>query len=432
MSRETIASIVTPIGEGGIGVVQVSGPRSREIVNSVFRGKRSVDLVTAQSKSLHYGKIYLNERLVDEVIVHILWEEDSYTGEDLVEVNCHGGIQAVKKTLECILFSGAKEVHWDEFTERSYLNGKIDLIQREAYREIPQAKTKLSAKILIDQYNGALSSFIQDLIMKTESKKIKQRLPHIHKGLSEILETATFGCAITSPGRLVITGRPNVGKSTLINALLREERSLVHGEPGTTRDAVDVQISVFGIPFTIVDTAGVRETTDTIEKLGVSVTKSQLRKADMILYVLDNSTSLVDEDRELFEFIVKKSNDGQTQVNSRRNHIIIVVNKSDLSQKLDISALGREHQFPICRISALQSQGLSGLEEALTEEFSAFIDYTPKRAIIFTGRQQKHISKALEIVVKCMCCIREGKSFSNVSNYVSEMREELQRCIKHV
>lgn len=429
IDKKTIASIVTPIGEGGIGVVQVSGPRSREIVNTVYRGKRDGDLRTAQSKSLHYGKIYLNGRPVDEVIVHILRKEDSYTGEELVEVNCHGGIQAVKKTLECILFAGAQEAHWEELTERSYMNGKIDLIQQEAYREIPQAKTKLSAKVLIDQYNGALSSFIKDIIKKTEYENIKQQLPLIQRKLSDILETVPFGCAITSPRRLVIAGRPNVGKSTLINALLKEERSIVHEEPGTTRDAIDVLVSVYGIPFTIVDTAGMRETRDTVEKLGVLITKDQLNKADTIVYVLDNSTPVVDEDRELFEYIMKISNDCQKRRDSRRNRIIIVVNKTDLSQKLDTSVLMAGYSFPICRISALESRGFSSLEETLTAEFSEFIRYTPKRAIIFTGRQEKNLSRVLEISERCICLMREGK---DVSPYVGEIKEELQGCIKNL
>jgi tRNA modification GTPase len=221
-----------------------------------------------------------------------------------------------------------------------------------------------------------------------------------------------------------------VGKSTIINALLREERSIVHEEPGTTRDAVDVLISVYGIPFTIVDTAGMRDTMDKVEKLGVSETKNQLRKADKIVYVLDNSTPLVNEDRELFEFIRDLSTDCQKQRDSRRIPVIIVVNKTDLSQKLDMSVFGTEHSFPICRISALESEGFSRLEEALTAEFSEFIQYTPKRAIIFTDRQQEHISRALDISEECICYMRECKGFKNVSNFVSEIEQELQRCIK--
>ena len=268
----------------------MSGPRSLEIVNSVFRRKKNKDLRNAESKRLYYGEIHLNGTAVDEVIVNVLRKEDSFTGEDLVEVNCHGGIQAVKKTLECIVSAGAKETHWKELANRSFTNDKIDLIQKEALLEIPQAKTKLGVKVLLDQYNGALSSFINNLIKEIEhGNNINQNLSYIHDKLREILETAVFGCAITSPQKLIITGKPNVGKSTLINALLREDRSIVHSEPGTTRDAVDSMFSIDGIPLTIVDTAGIRETNHKVEKLGVSESKRQLKQADKIILMLDNS-----------------------------------------------------------------------------------------------------------------------------------------------
>ena len=431
MSRETIASIVTPLGEGGIGVIEVSGPRSLEIVNAVYRGKNKRDLRTAESKSLHYGKIYLNERIVDEVIIHILRKKDSFTGEDLVEVNCHGGIQAVKKSLECIVFAGAKEAHWQELADRSYLNDRIDLIQKEAYREIPQAKTRLSAKVLLDQYNGSLSFCLEKLVKRLEyENNINRQIMYIHDRLKEIGETAAFGCALTSPQRVIIAGRPNVGKSTLINSLLRVERTIVHEEPGTTRDAVDILVSICGIPFTIVDTAGIRETEDTVEKLGVAVARNQLRKADKIVYILDNSNPIENEDRELVESVMGISKDYPTHNDSHKNHLIFVINKIDLPQKLDMSLLGIEHSFPLCRISALESKGLSDVEETLTAEFSDYIQYIPERAIIFTDRQQKHLSKAFEISEECIRFIQEGKDMKDFSNHVSEIKQELLRCME--
>ncbi|MDR4497536.1 MAG: GTP-binding protein [Candidatus Scalindua sp.] len=429
MSRETIASIVTPLGEGGIGVIEVSGPRSLEIVNAVFRGKNKRDLRTAESKSLHYGKIYLNERIVDEVIIHILRKKDSFTGEDLVEVNCHGGIQAVKKTLECIVFAGAKKVNWQELADRSYLNDKIDLIQKEAYREIPQAKTRLSAKVLLDQYNGSLSSCLEKLVKRLECENNINRhmIMYIHDRLKEIGKTAAFGCALTSPKRVIIAGRPNVGKSTLINSLLRVERTIVHEEPGTTRDAVDILVSIRGIPFTIVDTAGIRETEDTVEKLGVAEARNQLRKADKIVYILDNSNPIENEDRELIESIMGISEDYPTHNDAHKNHLIFVINKIDLPQKLDVSLLEIEHSFPLCRISALESKGLSDLEETLTAEFSDYIQYTPERAIIFTNRQKKHLSRAFGISEDCIRFIQEGKDFLY---HVSKIKQELLRCME--
>ncbi|MDP6924971.1 MAG: hypothetical protein QGI94_09330, partial [Candidatus Scalindua sp.] len=168
MNKETITSITTPIGEGGIGVIHVSGSDSLKIVNEVFKGKKLKDLRRAESKRLYYGDIHSNGTTVDEVIVNVLREQDSFTGEDLVEVNCHGGIRAVKKTLECIVTAGAKEVHWKELANRSLTNNKIDLIQEEALLEIPKAKTRLGAKVLLDQYNGALSSIVNKIIREIE------------------------------------------------------------------------------------------------------------------------------------------------------------------------------------------------------------------------------------------------------------------------
>ncbi|MFQ5713922.1 MAG: GTPase [Candidatus Scalinduaceae bacterium] len=430
MNKETIASITTPIGEGGIGVIQVSGPRSLEIVNAVFRGKKNKDLRSAESKRLYYGDIQLNGTAIDEVIVNVLRKEDSFTGEDLVEVNCHGGMRAVKKTLECIVSAGAKEIHWKELANRSFINDKIDLIQKEALLEIPQARTKLGVKVLLDQYNGALSSFINNLINEIEhGNNINQNLSYVHDKLREILETAVFGCAITSPQKLIITGKPNVGKSTLINALLREDRSIVHSEPGTTRDAVDSMFSIDGIPLTIVDTAGIRETNHIVEKLGVSESKRQLKQADKIIFMLDNSRPFEREDRELMKFIMKRFQVHKTDNNLNKVTVITVVNKTDLPGKLDLTAFGREQLNSICRICASKGDGISELEENLIAEFKTYTEYVPKRPIIFTKRQQDCLSKALSISEQYIHLIKEGKDLDNCSEILSDIRQNLIKCV---
>ena len=337
MKKESIASITTPIGEGGIGVIQVSGPDSLEIVNAVFKGKKLKDLRNAESKRLYYGDIYSNGSTVDEVIINVLREQDSFTGEDLVEVNCHGGILAVKKTLECVVSAGAKEVHWKELASRPLKNNKIDRIQEEALLEVPKAKTKLGVKVLLDQYNGALSSFIQKAIIKLVEKcdNSKEQLFNINNKLKEILATASFGCAITSPRKLIITGKPNAGKSTLINALLKEDRLITHEEPGTTRDAIDEMISIDGIPLTIIDTAGIRETDHEVEKLGVLESKKQLRQADKIIIVFDNSKPAEKEDKEIIKFIDTLESH-KTDNPDNKVSIFPVLNKTDLPCKLNL------------------------------------------------------------------------------------------------
>jgi tRNA modification GTPase len=460
MKKETIASITTPIGEGGIGVIQVSGPDSLEIVNAVFKGKKLKDLKNAESKRLYYGDIYSNGSPVDEVIINVLREQDSFTGEDLVEVNCHGGILAVKKTLECVVSAGAKEVRWEELAGRPFINSKIDRIQEEALLEIPKAKTKLGVKVLLDQYNGALSSFIQKtvtLLEKCDNNReqlydnrlsfdsqpehavlagaqddvtlseveVFSTLDSICIKLREIVSTATFGCAITSPRKLIITGKPNAGKSTLINALLKEDRLITHEEPGTTRDAIDEMISINGIPLTIIDTAGIRETDHEVEKLGVLESKKQLREADKIIIVFDNSKPAEKEDKEIVKFIdeleLQKTDNPDNKI-----FILPVLNKSDLPGKLNLKTLIGKTFEPICQVSALNGDGLSTLEERLISEFKEFTNYTPERPIIFTRRQQEYISRALNILTQCIQVTKESYNYFHLLN---KIKQNLLNCI---
>ena len=425
MKKETIASITTPIGEGGIGVILVSGPDSLEIVNAVFKGKKQKDLRNAESKRLYYGDIHSNGSPVDEVIVNVHRKQDSFTGEDLVEVNCHGGILAVKKTLECVVSAGAEEVHWKGLASKPLINKKIDRIQEEALLEIPKAKTKLGVKVLLDQYNGSLSSFIQKTVKQVEEcDNSREQLNDINNILREILVTAAFGCAITTPQKLIITGKPNAGKSTLINALLKEDRLITHEEPGTTRDAIDEMISINGIPLTIIDTAGIRETDHEVEKLGVLESKKQLKEADKIIIVFDSSKPAEKEDEEIIKFIdeleLQKTDNPDNKIS-----IFPVLNKEDLPSKLNLKALVGKTFKPICQVSALNGDGLTTLEKTLISEFKEFTKYTPERPIIFTKRQKEYISTALHSSEQCIHSIGEDKSPSNYSNYLNDLKQNL-------
>ena len=462
MKKETIASITTPIGEGGIGVIQVSGPDSLEIVNAVFKGKKLKDLRKAESKRLYYGDIYSNGSTVDEVIVNVLRQQDSFTGEDLVEVNCHGGILAVKKTLECVVSAGAKEAHWEELASRSLSNNKIDRIQEEALLEIPRANTKLGVKVLLDQYNGALSSFIQETVKLVEkcdnnneqlcdNKSSRNRnnrlsfdsaqddvtlsevevlstLNSICIKLRKIVTTAAFGCAITTPQKLIITGKPNAGKSTLMNALLREDRLITHEEPGTTRDAIDEMIEIDGIPLTIIDTAGIRETDHEVEKLGILESKKQLRDADKIIIVFDSSKPAEKEDKEIIKFIdeleLQKTDNTYNKIS-----IFPVLNKADLPCKLEVSTLEEKTFKPICRVSALHGDGLSTLEVILISEFKEFTKYTPEKPIVFTKRQQDYVSKAINKLTECIQVVKEEKKPESYLTLLNDIKQNLLNCI---
>ncbi|GAX60169.1 tRNA modification GTPase MnmE [Candidatus Scalindua japonica] len=429
MKNETIASITTPIGEGGIGVIQVSGPNSLEIVNKVFKGKKLKDLINAESMRIYYGDIYYNGRPVDEVIVNVLREQDSFTGEDLVEVNCHGGILAVKKTLESIVSAGAKEVHWEELANRPLINSKIDRIQEEALREIPKAKTKLGVKVLLDQYNGALSLSIHKTIEGIgKCDNNKKLLYDTNNALREILATAAFGCAITSPQKLIITGKPNAGKSTLFNSLLKEDRLITHKEPGTTRDAIDEMFSIDGIPITIVDTAGIRETEHEVERLGILESRKQLAQADKIIVVFDNSKPVEKEDEEIIKLIntlqLKKADNTHNKIS-----VFAVLNKTDLPCKLDAETLIGKIFGPICQVSALNGDGLPTLEETLISEFKGFTEYTPEKPIIFTKRQQDYVSKALNTITRCIQEVKGGKEPSNYSDLLNEIKQNLLNSV---
>lgn len=428
MRNETIASITTPIGEGGIGVIQVSGPDSLEIVNTVFSGRKQKNLEEAVSKKLYYGDIYSNGSIVDEVIVNVLREQDSFTGEDLIEINCHGGIMAVKKTLECVVSAGAKEVHWKELANRTLTNKKIDLIKYEALLEIPDAKTKLAIKVLLDQYNGALSSSIHKIIEEIEKcDNTKVSLYHINDKLRDILKTSVFGCALTSPQKLIITGKPNTGKSTLINALLKEDRLITHKEPGTTRDAIDELISINGIPLTLIDTAGIRETDHEVEKLGILESKKHLKQADKIILVFDHSKPIEKEDKELIAFINKL----EPQKTGRFKKITIfpVLNKSDLPCKLNLSTHIEESFEPICKISALNAVGVSTLEENLISEFKEFTKYIPERPVIFTNRQQEYLSNAVDKSKQCVQSVKEKKTPNNYSDLFNDIKLNLLQIL---
>ncbi|MEK7805206.1 MAG: GTPase, partial [Planctomycetota bacterium] len=381
--HKTIVSIVTPLGEGGIGKIIVSGPDALSIGNKVFQGKGIADLREAASQKLYYGHIYDKGERVDEVILNVVRQKDSFTGEDVVEINCHGGIRVVMRIYELLQTSGAEGVEWDSLLQQSFENDKTDFIQKEALQELVQARTKLGVMVLLDQYAGALSGALkqgltiiegirESLLAKDNENtphlsppsqggegKFENEIVHPHpnpppsmgrefnnlpnslplnkresndlphpipfsgkesndpspdtfpslggRGLGgggdnwnasvstlighieNLLKTAPFGIVLTSPQVLVILGKPNVGKSTLINAILGEERMLVHHEPGTTRDYVSEFISVDGIPFELVDTAGVRETSDMLEVMSIEMTQEQLRRADKVFAVFDNS-----------------------------------------------------------------------------------------------------------------------------------------------
>ncbi|HHT9105004.1 MAG TPA: tRNA modification GTPase [Candidatus Wujingus californicus] len=437
--HEIIASIVTPLGEGGIGKIVVSGPDALYIVNNIFEGKKITDLCNAVSNKLYYGYIHINGRKIDEVILNVLKKRDSFTGNDLVEINCHGGIRVVTHIFEYLQAQGVKGTTWESLLSQSFENDKIDFIQKEALQELVQVRTKLGTKVLLDQYAGALSSAIKHkldiienirnsltnksvnykTIIDTEPHEGQKNLssasvtpippPFGHKDegdflnkpflklidhINGLLENASIGIALTSPQTLVIVGKPNVGKSTLINAILGEDRMLVHHEPGTTRDYVSEFISVEGIPFELVDTAGIRDTKDRLESISIEMTMEQIKRADKVIAVFDNSRAFDREDDKILialkSWLQEKSHDCSQQ-KTGTNTIIPVINKCDLTAKLDGKKIEMEVKQPLCNISAQKKEGLENLNKRLVKEFDT--NYKPAMPVIFNKRQYQLLLK---------------------------------------
>ena len=338
---DTIAAISTAQGVGAISIVRISGDEALEIVNKIF----DKDIKKYKSNTINYGHIIDNDKIVDEVLVSVFLAPKTYTKEDIVEINTHGGISVTNKILELLLENGARLAEPGEFTKRAFINGRIDLIEAESVMDLIDAKTESARKMAINGVDGRLSSKINklrdkalDIISNIEVNidypeyedievmtidDIRNYSKELNKDIDDLLKTSESGKIIKEGINTVILGRPNVGKSSILNRLLDEEKAIVTDIPGTTRDIVEGSIRLNGVLINFLDTAGVRETTNTVEKIGVEKSLSLLDKADLVLLVLNNNEKLTKEDKELLD---------KTKDKKR----IIVVNKMDLESKIDL------------------------------------------------------------------------------------------------
>lgn len=461
--KETVAAITTPLGEGGIGVIQISGPKAIEIVNKIFKCKKISDLRNGQNNSLFYGTVYHENNLIDEVIVNLCKKTDGHASEDMVEINCHGGIYLVNKILELVVHHGACKATWQDNAERfiNYShhnnNPQIDLIQKEAAQQIPFAKTNLNAKVLNDQYGGVLSSALSHLIseineligqcktkqMESNKENLELKLLSIANDLKKILNTTPFGLAITNPQKIAVIGKPNAGKSTLVNALLGKERVIVHHEPGTTRDPVAELISIHDMPFELIDTAGIRETNHKIEKMSIKLTNDLILKADKIIVLLDGSRLFENDDLDLFKIIIaalskrEKVLDSDRSKNEYKFHIIPVISKCDLSTKFnrdEFSDLLKQQlalETDLLKISSTTGAGIEELEFKLIAEFKDYINYQPGLPVIFNRRQSDLLHKTYMIIDNILTMINKWNGdFERVINSLLELRTTLQKSIE--
>ncbi|MCB7128614.1 MAG: GTP-binding protein [Candidatus Brocadiales bacterium] len=414
--NDTIAAVTTPLGEGGIGVIQVSGPDALAIVDRIFRRKGGGRKVRgASSGELFYGTVVdaVTSAPVDEALVSIWRSEESPTGEDLVEINCHGGAGAVRGTLDTVVKAGARVGVWTEFLDRGRESARMDFLQMEALESLVNAKTRLEVRVLTAQYEKLLSQRVLDLetgidvIAETINggstgralqRNVSDKLAALLKGLDGLLDSAAFGLALSNPQKVSIAGLPNAGKSTLFNKILGQERAIVHHLPGTTRDYINEYFSIRGIPFELLDSAGLRETDEQVERKGVERARHLHKRADRIILVLDGS-------RDFHEQEWARIQELGFDRGVYKEKIITVVNKIDLGVMLDTERLAAMLDGPICHISALKGTGLDSLEKMIVGElFDEYIDCyetgKPKVPVVFTNRQRAILLEVRNIVRK--------------------------------
>jgi tRNA modification GTPase len=378
MQHDTIAAISTPIGEGAISIVRLSGDDAISIAAKCFHGK---DLNSQASHTIHYGKMIDPESMetVDEVMVTVMRAPKTFTREDVVEINCHGGLVAVNRILELVLSNGARLAEPGEFTKRAFLNGRIDLSQAEAVMDLIRAKTDRAMKVALKQMDGRLSKLIKDLrqelletvahvevnidypeyddVEEMSHQMLIEKSTKVLNKIDELLQTAKQGKILREGIGTAIIGRPNVGKSSLLNALAHENKAIVTDIPGTTRDVIEEYVNVRGVPLRLIDTAGIRETEDIVEKIGVERSRQVLKEADLILLVLNYGEPLTHEDELLFE--ATKGLDK-----------IIIINKTDLPQKLDLEKLkDLANGAKIIQTAIIKELGIAELEQAIADMY---------------------------------------------------------------
>ncbi len=431
---DTICGIATPLGEGGISIIRVSGSDSLKVINKIFKGKNSSDILDMKSYTMRYGYICdIDSKVeIDEVIISYMKGPRSFTAEDVVEVNCHGGVVSTGRVLEEIIKAGARIAEPCEFTKRAFLNGRIDLSQAEAVMDIIRAKTDLSMKSAVMQSNGALSKEIGKLreymlntlalieysVDFTEDDeepdetipiRVQEQLTVAIEDMKKLLEGANEGRIIRDGLKLAIIGKPNVGKSSLLNCLLKEKRAIVTDIPGTTRDIIEEFISLDGIPVKITDTAGIRETEDEVEKIGVEKSREKIDEADLVVLMLDSSRPLEDEDREIIEKVKDKK-------------YVVLMNKNDLEKKIsdeDIKELKN-----IIYISAKTGFGIDELKEKVKDLFfNGEVD--SESMIISNNRHKQALYRALENCEEALDRVKSNEYLDLISIYVTSALKAL-------
>lgn len=406
---DTIAAISTPLGEGAIGIVRISGTDALKIASKIYRGK---DLSSIQSHTLNYGHIVDPDKneILDEVMLGVMLAPKTFTREDVIEINTHGGIAVTNEILQLILRHGARMAEPGEFTKRAFLNGRVDLTQAEAVMDLIRAKTDKAMDIAVKQLDGSLKTLINntrqeilntlaqvevnidypeyDDVEEMTTTLMREKTQEFQALMENLLRTARRGKILREGLSTAIIGRPNVGKSSLLNNLLREEKAIVTDIEGTTRDVIEEYVNIKGVPLKLVDTAGIRDTDDIVEKIGVERSKKALEEADLVLLVLNSSEPLTLQDRSLLEL-------------SKESNRIVLLNKTDLPQKIEVNELPKN----VIPISVLENENIDKIEERINDIFFDNAGMVEHDATYLSNA--RHIS-LIEKAVDSLKAVNEG------------------------
>ncbi|MBQ5445962.1 MAG: tRNA uridine-5-carboxymethylaminomethyl(34) synthesis GTPase MnmE [Lachnospiraceae bacterium] len=397
---DTICAIATSLNSSGIGIIRVSGEESISIVDSIFRGKNKLE--DCDTHTIQYGHIVADSEVVDEVLVMIMKGPRSYTTEDTIEIDCHGGILVLKKVLSLLINAGARIAEPGEFTKRAFLNGRIDLSEAESIMDLISSNSELAMKNSIKQLSGSLNKIIVDLRDKIlyetafiESalddpehydltgypEQLREKVNSLITTVDNLINSFNSGHILKEGINTLILGKPNAGKSSLLNTLSRRERAIVTDIPGTTRDTLEEQITINGVSLNIIDTAGIRQTDDVVEKIGVDKAIDSIEDADLILFVLDSSRPMDSDD----EFIINKILDKK---------VIILLNKSDLDTVISEEDICNKYNKPVISFSSVSMDGLDTLESKITDMFFAGEVKSDDTLYITNSRQAGCLSNA--------------------------------------
>lgn len=433
MLLDTIAAISTPRGEGGISIIRISGSESLNILEKIFSPKKNISVKNLRNYGIHYGYIKQGENIVDEVLVSIMKAPNTYTREDIVEINCHGGYLITEKILELVLSSGARLAEVGEFTRRAFFHGRIDLTQAEAVMDVIHGKTEKSLSVSMNQLRGDLKEKIISLkkavldlaahinvVLDYPEEGIEEPVPEnllnnlrkVSIEIQELISSYQKGKMIKEGVKTVIIGKPNVGKSSLLNSILREERAIVTQVAGTTRDVIEEVINIKGIPLVLVDTAGIRDTADFVENIGVMKSKEFLKKADLVLFVLDASQELSKEDREIYNSL---------QENQK---VIGILNKTDLEKKIQVSSLSKIKNW--IEVSAMKCIGIEEMEEKIYQYIlQEKVEENSQKLILTNIRHKSALEKTNAAIQNIFSTIEQGLPMDLMAVDIKEALDSL-------